>query len=92
MTDQYAYAQAQVDKVALEKIALINEMDEIKLQLRRYDKEASMVCMILGILLIVTVNTKFWWARDLWYSQETLFLGSSIFCTVNLVWEILART
>ena len=44
MTDQYAYAQAQVDKVAREKIALINEMDEIKLQLRRYDKEASMVC------------------------------------------------
>ena len=43
MTDQYATASAQVDKLAREKVAYINEIDEMKLQLRRFDKEASMV-------------------------------------------------
>ncbi|KAK3094095.1 hypothetical protein FSP39_024078 [Pinctada imbricata] len=42
MTEQYAAASAQMDKMAREKIAMINEMDEMKLQLRRFDKEASM--------------------------------------------------
>nr|XP_022328885.1 serologically defined colon cancer antigen 8 homolog [Crassostrea virginica] len=42
MTDQYATASAQVDKLAREKVAYVNEIDEMKLQLRRFDKEASM--------------------------------------------------
>lgn len=43
MTDQYAAASAQVDKLSREKVAYINEIDEMKIQLRRFDKEASMV-------------------------------------------------
>ncbi|XP_052696420.1 serologically defined colon cancer antigen 8 homolog [Crassostrea angulata] len=42
MTDQYAAASAQVDKLSREKVAYINEIDEMKIQLRRFDKEASM--------------------------------------------------
>ena len=43
MTDQYATASAQVDKLCREKVAYVNEIDEMKLQLRRFDKEVSMV-------------------------------------------------
>lgn len=43
MTDQYAATSAQVDKLSREKVAYINEIDEMKIQLRRFDKEASMV-------------------------------------------------
>lgn len=42
MTDQYAATSAQVDKLSREKVAYINEIDEMKIQLRRFDKEASM--------------------------------------------------
>ncbi|XP_069119016.1 LOW QUALITY PROTEIN: serologically defined colon cancer antigen 8 homolog [Argopecten irradians] len=39
---QTAAMSTQVDKVTREKVALINELDELKIQLRRYDKEAAM--------------------------------------------------
>jgi hypothetical protein len=43
MTDQYAASSAQVDKLSREKVTYINEIDEMKIQLRKFDKEASMV-------------------------------------------------
>lgn len=43
MTDQYAATSAQVDKLSREKVSYINEIDEMKIQLRKFDKEASMV-------------------------------------------------
>ncbi|XP_033735413.1 serologically defined colon cancer antigen 8 homolog [Pecten maximus] len=39
---QTAAMSTQMDKVTRDKVALINELDELKVQLRRYDKEAAM--------------------------------------------------
>ncbi|KAK3597838.1 hypothetical protein CHS0354_029408 [Potamilus streckersoni] len=43
LTEQLAGTQNQMEKVTRDKVAMMSELEDVKIQLRRYDKEVSMV-------------------------------------------------
>ncbi|KAL3873813.1 hypothetical protein ACJMK2_036898 [Sinanodonta woodiana] len=43
LTEQLAATQTQMEKVTRDKVAMMAELEDLKIQLRRYDKEVSMV-------------------------------------------------
>lgn len=53
MLEQNAAYSSELEKLSRDKVALIGELDETKLQLKRFDKETS----IVGFIIFCTI---FW--------------------------------